>query len=295
MKKLLFFTLCAVLFLGAETMAQKSPYPKKKGEGYGKRPDRKSQFLKTQWWLGFIAGSNLTQAISQESYSGYVPVNYDPSDLDKTYDKFLGGGQAGISVTFYHRGFSFVFEPQFRIQQFGYENNYLWTSETDGSNTLELNYHHVHRLQYVDMPLFIRYDLMSGKFRPYVQFGGYYSHLIDAKKTVSSSGTDMASGGTGPFENQEVTFGVNDLFIKSNLGWAAGAGVNYDVWNVRLTLNVVYRSGINVITNAGNRYSENPVTGTGDAMDDITLQSVDVSIGCVFPLRFISSNLKAVE
>jgi len=295
MKRILFFTLCLCVFFIYEGTAQKSPYPKKKGQGYGQKPDRKSDFLKTQWWLGFFAGGNFSQAISHETYSGYVPVNYSASDLEKTYDEFLPAGQAGISLAFYHRGFSFVFEPQFRIERFGYENTYQWTSETDPANTLELTYHHGHQLQYASFPVYIRYDLLSGKFRPYIQLGAYYSHLVDAKKTLSTTGDDMASGGSGPFEQEEVTFGADDLFIKSNLGWSAGAGVHYDVWNVRLSLNVVYRSGINNITHGGNRFSENPLTGTGDALDDISLQNVDINLGCVFPLRFISSNLKAVE
>ena len=149
--------------------------------------------------------------------------------------------------------------------------------------------------EYLTLPGYIRYDLLSGKFRPYIQAGFYYSRLIDARKTLATSGSDMASGGSGPFTTEEVTFGADDLFIKTNIGWAAGAGVHYDIWNVRLSLNILYRSGINNITNGGNRYSENPLTGTGDAMDDISLRNIDINLGCVFPLRFISSNLKAVE
>ena len=287
--------MIAALFFAEGTMAQKSPYPKKKGQPYGKRPDRESDFLKTQWWLGFFAGGNFSQAISHETYSGYVPVNYSEDNLEKAYDNFLPAGQAGLTVTFYHRGFSFVFEPQFRIERFGYSNSYEWSSETNPTNTLSLTYHHSHQLQYLSFPMYVRYDLLSGKFRPYIQAGGYYSHMVNANKTVEATGEDLASGGSGPYQQQAVTFGADDLFIKSNLGWVAGAGVHWDVWNVRLTLNVLYRSGVNNIANAGNRFSENPVAGTGDAMDDISMHNVDINLGCVFPLRFISSNFKAVE
>jgi hypothetical protein len=53
--------------------------------------------------------------------------------------------------------------------------------------------------------------------------------------------------------------------------------------------------GMNNITNAENRYNGNPLVDTGDVMDDIHLRSIDVSLNCVFPLRFISKDLKSTE
>jgi hypothetical protein len=222
-------------------------------------------------------------------------VNYESSAVEKTYDGMLPGGQAGITVSFYHRGFSFIFEPAFKTQQFGYGTTYQWVSEQTPENSLEINYAHGVNLQYIQVPVFLRYDFLQGKFRPFVQVGGFYNRLINAKKTVSTSGTDTASGTAGSFQDQEVTFGATELFNKQNYGIAAGGGVSYDIWNVRFILAVNYMYGMNNITNAENRYNGNPLVDTGDVMDDIHLRSIDVSLNCVFPLRFISKDLKSTE
>jgi hypothetical protein len=296
MKRSLIFCLtAALLFLAAPSFSQADKKTKRKGK-YAQKPDRKSEFLKTQWWLGFYSGVNVAEAVPDTRYTGIVALNYDESTNEKSYSSFsLPSGQAGIDVTFFHKGFSFSFKPNYRIERFSYSNSYEWFSDTNNLNSLFLNIEQEHTLNYVEFPIFIKYDILPGKLRPFVQAGAFYRTLVNADKTIKTTGIDYASGGSGPFENQEITIGADELFVKSAMGVIGGVGCTYDVWNVRLVLDVSYRMNLNNISNAENRYSENPLTGIGDAMDDLSLNSISINLGCVFPLRFISKDLKAID
>ena len=295
MKRILIFCLSLSVLFFAEPVFGQSKKSARKGK-YAQRPDRKSEFLKTQWWLGFYGGTNIAQADPGQRYTGIVALNYDDSQNEKSYDDFtLPGGQAGVNITFFHRGFSFTFAPHYRAEKFAYSNSYLWESDENVLNTLSLEFKQEHTLQYVELPVFVKYDILAGRLRPFVQAGFYYRVLLNAEKTLSTEGVDFASGGSGPFENEPITVGAKELFVKNAYGIAGGVGCTYDVWNVRFVLDITYRKGLNTISNAEYRYNENPITGIGDAMDDLTLNSVSINLGCVFPLRFISKNLKAVE
>ncbi len=256
-----------------------------------KKPTGAEKFEKTQWWLGFKAGANLTQTNVSARYYGFSPVNYETSTLDKEYDAFDKiGGQAGLEITFYHQGFSFSFQPNYRRQSFSYSNNYQWLSTEDAANSIDLKYDYNHKLDYVEMPLIIKYDILrSTKFRPFVQIGGYYAVLTNANKEIEISGTDFASGNAGPFENENLIIGAKDLFINSSVGILGGVGVAYDFWNIRLVFDASYKHGLNNITNQENRYSENQLSGLGDALDDVQLNNLSFNFGALFPLRFISS------
>ncbi len=287
--------LCFCLTYEAE--AQRKPAKKRKKSGYTTRKPKDDPFLKSQWWLGFRAGANLTQANPDTRYSAFSPINYDADENQKEYGGFEKlGGHAGIEVTYYHRGFSFSFQPNYRRQRFIYSNDYLWEDLENAQNSVELNYEQDHQLDYIEFPLYVKYDLVSdGPFRPFIQVGGYYGVLTSANKSVEISGTDIASGNAGPFENQNVIVGAEDLFIKSSVGLTGGLGVSYDVQNVRLVFDISYRHGLNNITDTENRFSENQLSGIGDALDDISMQNIGATLGILFPLRYVTKNSKSFD
>lgn len=259
-----------------------------------RRPDQNDKFLQTQWWLGFRAGANLTSMEVTESFTTFSPLNYALEP--KEYESYANlGGQAGIEITFYHRGFSFSLQPNYRRQIFEYSNFFQWQDAEVATNTLELRYDQQHRLDYLEIPFFLKYDITRGNFRPFIQVGAYYAMLSGAEKSVQISGTDFASGNAGLFENPEQSFGADDLFISSSAGLAGGIGFSYDLWNVRIVFDVTYRQGLHSITDVRNRFSENPMSSIGDAMDDLQFQNISSNIGILFPLRFISKGFEAVN
>lgn len=259
-----------------------------------KRPTENERFLQTQWWLGFKAGASTTAADPDMSFNGFSPLNYEPQD--KQYDDFKSiNGHAGLEITLYHKGFSFSFQPNYRRQSFQYANNFEWVDSSNPNNSLTLNYQQDHQLDYIEFPVFIKYDILKTPLRPFIQVGAYYATLVNAQKSVEISGTDYASGYIGPFQDQTLILGVDDQFIKSSVGVAGGVGVSYDLWNIRIILDGTYRYGLNNITNAKNRYSSNQLASIGDALDDIKLKNIAISLGCVFPLRFINRSYQSTN
>jgi len=291
MKRL--FLLLVVLGLGGTVYGQGN-----KKQGFNsKAPKTRQQekFLEKQWWLGFKAGINLSQALPTQQYSVMTPTNYALSSTEKVYDSFNKvGSQASIEVSFYYKGFSFSCQPTYIHSVFTYSNQYTWDNPENANERLILNYDQEQKVDYASFPLLVKYDIAGNKLRPYAQAGIFYSLLVNANKAVKVSGTDYASGGTNEFSNEPVIVGARDLF-DHYWGLMAGAGLNYNLGNVRLVLDVSYWRGMSNIANVENRYSNDRLAGIGDAQDDMKLNHIVISTGCLFPMRFLSNDFKALD
>ncbi len=77
MKHFLLFVLCYLLIIPAFSQVRKKPA----GFNKGKQQDK---FLDKQFWIGFKAGTNLTQAIPGTRYSIIVPTNYPTCIYEQT-------------------------------------------------------------------------------------------------------------------------------------------------------------------------------------------------------------------
>lgn len=151
------------------------------------------------------------------------------------------------------------------------------------------------KVDWAEFPLLIKYDITQSKLRPYVQVGAYYAFLINANKSVETSGVNYVSGSANKFTEPEIIVGASDLFAKKNWGLVFGAGVNYHVGNIRLNLDVMYRKGMSLANSTENRFGDERLSGTGDVMDDIKINNIAVSLGCLFPARFLSSGFQSID
>ncbi|NJL12037.1 MAG: PorT family protein [Microscillaceae bacterium] len=255
-------------------------------------------FEKAQWWIGFKSGASLTQAVPDERYTPFSSTdNPDLTYYHKEYVDFKDwGAEAGLEITFFYGGFSASFQPAYRRHRFTYTNDYQWFDTENDQNTLLLRYTQDHKLDYLEFPLLFKYDFTRTAFRPSVFLGGYISTLIEAQKTLTINGTDFASGAQNEFVNEEIIVGARDLFIKSQVGLMGGIGLSYNVGNVRLALQGLYRYGLNNITDVKNRYVNNRLAGAGDALDDLKLRNISVTLSCLFPMRFLrTGSFRAVD
>jgi hypothetical protein len=271
---------------------RKPPAGFKKKNGNGQQ----DKFLEKQWWLGLKAGGNLTQAIPETRYAVLTPTNYSQGLTDKEYDGFKKlGTQATFEVTFYFKGFSFSVQPTYRHNRFTYINNFEWDNPENAADHLQLKYEQEQRVDYADLPLIIKYDVIGNKLRPYVQAGIFYSFLVSANKSVEVTGTDTGSGGVNEFSTEPVIVGTKDLFHKGYWGVLGGLGLNYNQGNVRFVLDASYRMGMSNITNTQSRFSNDRLSGIGDVQDDLSINNIVVSLGCLFPLRFLTSSFQALD
>jgi len=292
MKRLVSILLCVlVLVLSAQAQSQ----PKKRAAANPSKPNQQNKFLEKQWWLGFKAGTNFSNPSIIKRYTVMTPTNYPQAVTDKTYDSFSeAGSQATVEATFYLKGFSFSVQPTYRHSRFSYSNQFRWYNPENITEELILQYDQEQKIDYADFPLTVKYDLLKGNLRPYVQAGVFYSLLINANKSVQISGTDYASGGTNPFSNDPVIVGVKDLY-NNYWGIMAGMGVNYHVGNVRVVLDVSYWKGMSNITDVDNRFANDRLAGIGDVPDDLNLNNIVISAGVLFPMRFLGNSFNTLD
>jgi len=285
---LLFFTLTVVGVFAQRRSGAAPPSMRSKGSAQEK-------FLNKQFWLGFKAGVNLTSPVPQDRYSVIMPNKSDVTTNEKTYQSFNKvGGQATLEVTFYYKGISISAQPTYRTSRFTYFNEYKWDNPSTPGQNLSLRFDQQQQLDYADLPLYVKYEFTQNSLRPFIQTGVYYSILVNATKGVTVSGVDNASGGKNEFRNEPVVVGAKDLFTN-NWGVIAGGGLNYNLGNVRVVLDISYLIGMSNIANVKNRFSNDRLSGIGDAQDDLKTNNLMFSVGCLFPLRFLSNNYKSLD
>lgn len=288
-KKLCILSLC--LTLATPILAQR----KHRRGSFNQSAKPANIFLQKQWWLGFKAGPNLSKPIVEKSYLIVSPTNYDEAAIAKQYENFRSvGSQVTFELTFYFRQLSLSFQPSYRTNVFVYTNIYEWLDEEQPDNRLVMDYAQRQKVSWLDWPLLAKYEFQAGKFKPYGQFGVCSSLLLDATKSVTVSGVDHASGGEHEFENEPVIVGATDLFAKYHWSIIGGAGVYYPLGNVRLNFDIAYRIGMSNIASTENRYASDRLSGVGDSLDDLKLDNLSISIGCLFPLRFLGSGFKSM-
>lgn len=297
MKRLYLVLLCGLLAMNlASAQSNSSKKRKKTAAAYNKQSKEIEKFLEKQWWLGVKAGANLSQPRVEKEYFIISPTNYDLALIAKKYDKFKQmGSQVTFEAAFYYRRFSFSFQPTYQHTSFAYSNTYIWQGGTNAGQLVQRNYEQLQKLDHLQLPLLIKYEIAGNRLRPYLQAGFYQGFLLGATKELTISGIDNATGGQSQFEDKAIIVGAKDLFAKNDWGLIGGAGLYYTVGNVRLNLDMMYKSGMSNITSATNRQSNNEISSIGDSMDDVALDNVSISLGCLFPLRFLEKSFKSAD
>ncbi|MEO1254237.1 MAG: outer membrane beta-barrel protein [Bacteroidota bacterium] len=248
------------------------------------------KFLDTQFWLGLKLGINYTQAFPEDRATGFSPIDYSADSIQKSYDDFtLPGGHMGLEMNFYHRGFSVSFQPAFKRSRFSYNSALEWRGES--GNRFESRYKVEQRLDVIELPLMFKYDLIrSGKIRPFVMLGGFHSIVTSAQKEVDITQVDYSSGNPLASPGGTSILGVKDAF-RNFSGVSGGLGVNLDYWNIRTVFEVNYKRALTPATRDNVR--QNEFASLGEVNDEVFLRDINVSLGFVFPFRFIDQQFKA--
>lgn len=250
-------------------------------------------FLDTQFWLGIRIGTNATQAHPDVTNSGFSPINYSTDSLPKSYNTFglnLLGNHMGLEMNLYHRGFSISFQPTFKRSRYSYTSTLLWEGESFTSR-YETTYDIEQRLDLIELPLMLKYDLVRrGKIRPFLMGGGFYSVVTAAQQKVDITQTDYSSGIGLSTTGGGTSLGVKDAF-QNFYGYGGGVGLNLDYWNIRTVFELGYKRAISSTTRPNIR--QNELASLGEVNDEVFLRDLSVSLSFVFPFRFIDTQFKA--
>lgn len=246
-----------------------------------------------QWWIGVRGGVNFSSATVQESYSVFsYTKDYTIGENEKKYNAFtLPGLQFGFSAGFeFIKGLSVNVLPSYSSYKFSYDNSFRWYDTDDPEKLVTTSYNFETRLQYISVPLTFKYELTSGRFKPYIQVGGYYNFLTDAIKKVKNTSIDQASGSDSEINVTELSVGIDDRTKSGDYGVLGGIGFTYNIGNARIGLEVNYRYGLENLDNGGMKYIDNQlVTGSYDVSDDYSLNILELNLMVIIPLKFITS------
>ncbi len=263
-----------------------------------KKPASSIQMPELQ--LGLKTGLNFARINSTQEYNVLESTD-GTENSGKKYKNSRSGMQLGFTAAYgLNQNISFLASPVYTSFKFGYENKYSWIDAERTTNHTNLNFSHEHVLHYIEIPLSVKYHILSGKIKPYIETGGFYGILQSANKTISTTRTDNASGEQSIEVNDVQTIGIKNLFISSNLGVLGGAGIRYDIGRVSslmtgstnlgvisLVFSGIYKYGLNNITNVRNRYADNrTVMGAYDVLDDIRMNNIEISMACLFTLKY---------
>jgi hypothetical protein len=246
-----------------------------------------------QWWVGVRGGTNFSVAIPETSYSIFSYLQQTtPGDDKKIYSSYnLPGLQFGFSVSWeFMKGLSVNLLPSYTSYRFDYSNSFRWY---DPENTLKQvsTYYRVEtRLQYLELPLTIKYELMHGPFKPYIHAGGYYGWLTDALKNINTTNTDVASGSDTEIDVTELSVGIEDRTKKANYGIIGGVGFTQNIGNARIGLEINYQYGLQNLDNGEQKFTDSQLTtGAYDVSDDYSMNNLAFSMQVIIPLKFITS------
>lgn len=246
-----------------------------------------------QWWIGVRGGTNFSTAAAQTSYSVFsYTLSTTAGDNEKSDKSFsLPGMQFGFSVSFeFIRGLSVSLLPSYASYRYEYGNSFRWYDVEDANKQVTTSYNIETRLQYVELPLTVKYEFLRGSFKPYIHAGAYYNFLTDALKKVNTTGIDQASGSDSEINVTELSVGVEDRMKKANYGIIGGAGFTQNFGNARLGLEINYHYGLQNLDNGEMKFTDNQlVTGTYDVPDDFSLNNLSISLQVIIPLKFITS------
>ncbi|HAP62606.1 MAG TPA: hypothetical protein DCR93_24950, partial [Cytophagales bacterium] len=118
------------------------------GDNPFNRPD--NEFLQTQWWLGFKGGLNLTEPVLLQSQYVFSPIDYEADRNASVYDAWSEPAfHLGLDITFYHKGMSIGFQPNYRQQAYTYQTDLSWAGDAE-SERLSVTYRHRDAVDYIE-------------------------------------------------------------------------------------------------------------------------------------------------
>ena len=240
-----------------------------------------AQFL-TKISVGVKGGVNFTIPSVITSFS-----TFENLDTEKTYGEFYNnfGSQFAFIVNYsLSEKMSLDFCPGIFTNSYKYENMYTWS----GSDNLTTTYNFEHSLQYIDLPLSLKFDFRTKKLQPYIKLGFYYGLLLNSTSYITRNET----GDFGTFDYEKEQLGNNNYYINSKIGASGGLGLSYRFVRSKIGLETGFRYGFNNITDSKNRYSNSQITGKYyDIPDDLKFMNLSVSLTYSISLKCVKQTI----
>jgi hypothetical protein len=246
------------------------------------RPSNDGKFM-----VGLKGGVTFSQPIRLQKFNVISPLDNTISQSGiKTYKLFYQNiGYQYFFTALYQisNSLDVRIEPGFPTYVYKYSSSYFWLSNTE---RIDMSIKHQQTLKYIEIPVTLRYLYGSGTLRPFIQGGIFYEYMLNAIKQFKRNETYTNPAGISTLNSDSETGDASPLYLKSRYGFNIGAGLDYDLTFVHLTLDVNLSLGINSVTNEAARYSTQQFSsGIYDVQDDIRFIIPSANIGILFPIH----------
>ncbi len=251
----------------------------------GSANSRESKFM-----VGAKGGLTFVQPIVLQKFNVVNPLDNAISQSGtKTYKPFyqnIGYQYAFTALYKLKESLDIRIEPNFTTYVYKYQTEYSWISSGSDAERIDMSIKHRHSLNYLEIPITLRYLYGSGTAKPFIQGGIYYGFLLNAIKSSEKTETYSNTTGSSTLNSEQQTGDARLLYVKSRYGFNAGIGIDYDFSSVHLTFDINLNFGINSVANESGRYSNQQYTsGLYDIQDNIRFIIPSVNIGILFPLN----------
>jgi hypothetical protein len=280
MKNLILVTLIHLIY-NVSLIAKSPVNSRNPGSSYSKE---------NKFMIGANGGLTFVQPLVLQKFNVIYPLDNTISQSGiKTYKPFfrnIGYQYAFTGLYKLNNSLDIRLEPNFTTSVYKYDTEYSWISTGGDAERIDMNLKHRQSLNYIEIPITIRYLYGSGTARPFIQTGLFYGFLLNANKSSEKTESFSNTSGSSTLSTEKQTGDARPLYVKSHYGFNAGIGVDYDLSYFHLTFDLNLNYGVNSVTNEAGRYSNQQYTsGLYDIQDNIRFIIPSVNIGILFPLK----------
>lgn len=243
-------------------------------------------YVAPRWLVGLKLGTNVTFPHPVNRYQVLeLAADNGEEHYQKDYVFHLThsrGLQAGIILEYaLRKNLSVTVQPAVSSLGFLYKNSFKREGET-ADETVTLNYTHCQKLNYIELPVLLKYRFIKTKLKPYVQVGAYCGLMQSAVKSLKAVSDPETEG-----YKDETIIKIKELFTRFNIGLWVGGGIGYETGDLRLAIEVNYKHGLNNIIDKDRRF-DNPELQFAyyDVFDDIKIRNFELSLKVMLPLSF---------
>lgn len=244
------------------------------------RYDRKNQFM-----IGLKGGVNFTNPLISQRYSVFAPgVSSKHGGEAKIYEKFMKnmGYGGGVAISYgITRNLTLTLEGLFYQYRLSYTNNYAWTDMQSGpSVTLDRTYYK--RLNYFEIPLMFRYDILARRVSPFIQAGvaPAFVHSVQANNRSQMQSSAMPS----ELEEQSAATDEKGSYNRFYLSAVGGAGLSFYAGKTMFLLGANGRYSILQPTSDLHRFSNGSASGNLDVQDKYRILNLELYLSVMFPI-----------
>jgi len=245
--------------------------------------------------VGFKGGVNFSVVIPTQRFSVIQSLaGTGTSPSQKEYGPFFRntGYQYGfLGMIRVRNAFLVSIEPAFSSYVMKYQAKSTWNNASAQTDRIEITTKFADKLRYFEIPLEIRYELGTGRIRPYLAAGFVYGMLTGATGSAQSSTVQYINDVAINFENNVTAGDISGNYITTRLATFPGIGLFFELSRIVIFTEADYYFSLHNVVDESARYSNQQSVGSSyNVPDNLKLDNLVINIGVLFRINSSMGN-----